>query len=172
MTHPTRPGARPVRPGVPLAARLTVLVPLLVVGLLASGCSSGGSRSGQDSPYDVPPATPTSPPATTDEAEPPAPELDVIDPVDGRRERQVPWRLVGPLPGPAVVVEVQAGGAPCDAITGLDVAETPEVVTLTVWAGREPGADCAGLPAVLGTFHVRVPLEEPLGHRRVEPGEG
>ncbi|WP_305705257.1 hypothetical protein [Nocardioides sp.] len=146
------------------------MVPVLATGLLAAGCGSGGSGAGQDSAYDAPPAAPTSPPVPTDEAEPPAPELEPVDPVEGRRERQVGWKLVGPAPGPIMVVEVQAGGAPCDAITGLDVTETPDVITLIVWAGREPGAACAGQPAVLGTFHVRVPLEEPFGDRRVEQG--
>jgi len=72
--------------------------------------------------------------------------------------------------GKVVVVEVQAGGAPCDAVTGIDVAESPEAVELTVWAGRTPGAHCRGVPAVLGTFRIRVLLAEPLGARPLRRG--
>jgi hypothetical protein len=61
-------------------------------------------------------------------------------------------------------------GAPCDAITHIDVAESPEAVELTVWAGRTPGARCRGVPALLGTFRVRVPLDQPLGDRALRTG--
>jgi hypothetical protein len=67
------------------------------------------------------------------------------------------------------VVEVQVGGAPCDAVTGLDVTESATTVALTVWAGRTPRADCHGIPATLGTFRVRVPLDRPLGERTLTP---
>jgi hypothetical protein len=89
--------------------------------------------------------------------------------VAGQRERRAPWRLVAAGPGPAVVVELNAGGPPCDVVTHLDVDESPSTVGLTVWAGREPGAECLGLPALLGTFRVRVPLAEPLGTRTLVP---
>ena len=87
----------------------------------------------------------------------------------GQRERRAPWRLVATGPGPAVVVELNAGGPPCDVVTHLDVDESPSTVGLTVWAGREPGAECVGLPALLGTFRVRVPLAQPLGTRTLVP---
>ena len=104
------------------------------------------------------------------ESEPvPEPTPGLVDPVPGGRERRVPWRLVQKA-GKVVVVEVQAGGAPCDAITDIDVAESPEAVELTVWAGRTPGARCRGVPALLGTFRVRVPLDEPLGDRALREG--
>jgi hypothetical protein len=64
---------------------------------------------------------------------------------------------------------VKAGGPPCDVVTHLDVDETPSGVRLDVWTGRVPGAVCAGLPALLGTFRVRVPLAEPLGSRALTP---
>ena len=68
-----------------------------------------------------------------------------------------------------MVVEVQLGGPPCDVVTGLNVVESARAVMLTVWAGRETGARCQGVPALLGTFHLRVPLEAPLGARTLEP---
>lgn len=85
------------------------------------------------------------------------------------RERRASWRLVDAGPGPSVVIEVQAGGPPCDVVTHLDVDETPSGVRLDVWTGRVPGAVCVDIPAVLGTFRVRVPLTEPLASRPLTP---
>jgi hypothetical protein len=101
----------------------------------------------------------------------PVPELTTgfVEPVAGQRTRRVRWRAVQAA-GDVVVVEVQAGGAPCDAITDVDVAESADDVELTIWAGRTPGARCRGVPALLGTFRVRVPLAEPLGERSLRRG--
>ena len=162
-------GAHPILPGVPF------VVVLVVVGLLATACADAGptGSSGPSGPGDArsaPPATPSVSPPVPNPGEPrsePAPGL--VEPVGGHRERRVHWRLVQATRD-VVVVEVQAGGAPCDAITGIDVVESTETVELTVWAGRTPGARCRGVPAVLGTFRVRVPLEAPLGERSVRRG--
>lgn len=78
----------------------------------------------------------------------------------------MPWRLVL-ASGSDLVVEVKAGGPPCDAVTGLDVAESEQTVSVAVWAGKTPGASCPGQPAVLGTFWIRVPLAAPIGQRQV-----
>lgn len=101
----------------------------------------------------------------------PVPELTpgFVEPVAGQRTRRVRWRLVQAA-GKVVVVEVQAGGAPCDAITDIVVAESTDDVELTIWAGRTPGATCRGVPALLGTFRVRVPLTRPLGERPLRRG--
>lgn len=155
-------GAHPARPGAPF------VVVLLVVVALAAACADGGP-SGSDVPG-VPPASPSVPPAVPPDNPPasePAPGL--VSPVPGHHTRRLRWRLVQAV-GKVVVVEVQAGGAPCDAVTGIDVAESPQAVELTVWAGRTPGAHCRGVPAVLGTFRIRVLLAEPLGARPLRRG--
>jgi hypothetical protein len=161
MSHQLSRRACPVLPGAPFCA-LVVLV-----ALLAAACGEQGPPVGDRS---VPPSSPSVPPAPSDVAPVPEPPPRFVEPVAGRRERRVPWRLVGAVPGPAVVVEVQAGGPPCDVVTDLSVSESPEAVELTVWAGRTPGARCVGVPAVLGTFRVRVPLVAPLGSRAVRRG--
>jgi hypothetical protein len=154
--------AHPVTPGAPFGALLVVL---LVAGLLATACDDG---SGTD--RSVPPAPPSAtPPVPRSTGPVPSHTPGLVEPVEGRHERRVPWRLVEAR-GRAVVVEVQAGGPPCDAITGLHAAESPRSVELTVWAGRTPGAHCAGVPALLGTFRVRVPLDAPLGDRTLTRG--
>jgi hypothetical protein len=153
--------AHPVLPGAPVAV-------LLVVCLIAAACGDDGQPRSRD--RSVPPASPSVSPPVPIESEPvPEPTTGLVEPVPGGRERRVPWRLVQKA-GKVVVVEVQAGGAPCDAITDIEVAESPEAVELTVWAGRTPGAHCRGVPALLGTFRVRVPLDEPLGDRTLRDG--
>lgn len=161
MPHGTRRGARSVLPVAPFAAAL------ILATLLAGACGGpAGTGGGGGSGGDVPPRPPTRLPTPAPDAEPvPTPDPGLISPVTGERERRVRWRFVRAAAGPAVVVEVQVGGAPCDVVTGLDVTESTHAVVLTVWAGREPGARCEGVPALLGTYQLRVPLTEPLGTR-------
>ena len=154
--------AHPARPGAPVVALLSV------VGLLAVACADEGPPGARD--RGVPPAPPSASPSVPPQSEP-VPELTpgFVEPVAGQRTRRVRWRLVQAA-GKVVVVEVQAGGAPCDAITDIVVAESTDDVELTIWAGRTPGATCRGVPALLGTFRVRVPLTRPLGERPLRRG--
>lgn len=143
----------------------------VLAGLAALAACAWGGSSPEATGTGVPPA----PPATSPRPVPPAgqapPTPSVMDPVAGQRERRLPWTVVRPSPD-TLVVEVAAGGPPCDAVTGVDVVESDDRVAVTVWAGRVPGATgCEGpVPALLGTFWVRVPLAAPLGTRVVTPG--
>jgi hypothetical protein len=53
----------------------------------------------------------------------------------------------------------------------VDVRETGEAVTVTLWVGRRPDADCDGPQRAIG-FPIVVPidLKEPLGRRPVRDG--
>lgn len=153
--------ARPVRPAVPLGALL-----LSVLTMTACG-TSGAGNSGTGEERSVSPTGPSQPPSVAPSSpEPSPPEPALISPVDGQQDRRLDWVVVDAT-GPEVIVEVRVGGPPCDVVTGLDVTEDSEEVTLTVWAGSEPGADCSGFPATVGTYRVAVPLDEPLGARRL-----
>jgi hypothetical protein len=79
----------------------------------------------------------------------------------------VPWRLVDEVPGPALLIEVQIGGPPCDEITGVDVEEALEAVDVRVWAGRTSDASCGNTPAALATARLRVATKRPIGGRTV-----
>jgi hypothetical protein len=106
---------------------------------------------------DAAPVGPGAPPALT-------------RPVRGSRERSVPWRPAR-LAGRSLLLDVQVGGPPCDAVTAVDVEETGEAVTVTVRAGKVPGARCGpGVPAILGTFRVEARLRDPLGSRELLDG--
>jgi len=155
------------RPGLPVAP---CALALMTVVLLASACGTAPEPNSSGRAEEAPPTTPARTPAPSADPDPvvtPTPGL--IAPVSGKRDRVLPWRVVGPADGPAAIVEVQLGGPPCDVITGMDVKESADAVRLTLWAGPESGARCQGVPALLGTFHVRVPLTAPLGNRHVKP---
>ena len=111
------------------------------------------------------------PPAASPAGETPPPQPDpaIIEPVSGSRERTVPFRF-GSIDGHDVIVEVQIGGPPCDTITAADTAESATEVRITLWAGQVTGATCTDVPAMLGTFRVRIPLAEPLGNRSLVSG--
>jgi len=84
--------------------------------------------------------------------------------------RETPWRLVE-AEGRVLRLEVQAGGPPCDAVSSVDIDERPQVVTVTVHAGPQPGARCGpGVAASLGTFPVEARLRSPLGARALRDG--
>lgn len=65
------------------------------------------------------------------------------------------WRLAARA-GSSLLLDVNVGGPPCDAVTAVEVDETPASIVITVHAGRTPGANCrAGTPALLGSYRVQ-----------------
>ncbi|MGL5808511.1 MAG: hypothetical protein ACRCYQ_01020 [Nocardioides sp.] len=159
MVRLPRRGAR-----APEAPALRGVLTMVAGLLLVSGCEI-------DRPRQVPAAPPPVPPTTLEGGSArPEPPPGLATPVPGRRERRVDWRFVEEVPGPALILELQAGGPPCDAVTDVTAVESSSAVDIAVWAGRTPGARCAGVPALLGTFRIRVPLTAPLGSREVRAG--
>ncbi|HKT05545.1 MAG TPA: hypothetical protein VJT31_39010, partial [Rugosimonospora sp.] len=78
--------------------------------------------------------------------------------------------------GQTLLLDATVGGAPCDLVTGVDVAETATAVRITVFSGVPATAraqQCTGgLPAIAGTERVEVRLHRPLGARGVVHGTG
>jgi hypothetical protein len=74
--------------------------------------------------------------------------------------------------GNELVVQYTAGGrAECAKLGRVDVAETDDVVTVTVLLGQTPGANCGGeQPMIAATFETTVTLKAPLGSRQVRDG--
>jgi hypothetical protein len=63
------------------------------------------------------------------------------------------------------------GGPPCSVLSRVDVAETANTVTVTVWVGRRSGAACEGPQPDLGYPYVtRVRLKAPLDGRQLRDG--
>lgn len=173
---PARWDGRTAAKRLPGAWRAAVAVVWAGALLLLSACAAGPGGSGGGGPAgSVPPIAPTVSPVPLPSGAGPEglPTPTVIDPVVGARERRLAWTLVR-SGGAELVVQALVGGPPCDAVTGVEVAESASTVAVTVWAGRVPGAvGCDGpQPAMVGIFWVRVPLSAPLGSRAVVAGTG
>lgn len=147
-------------------AALAVALPVVAVVVLV-GCAGPNRPAGPD-PSGVVSSGPMSatPSASGTAANEVVPEA-AVDPV------RAPWQRTEPVGGSAelLVHGTLSGGPPCAVLARVDVAETPGSVTVTVWAGRRPGADCAGPQPELGYPYVtRVRLASPLGSRTVHDG--
>jgi hypothetical protein len=69
-----------------------------------------------------------------------------------------------------VLIRFQAGIAPCFVLDHYTVAETTSTATVTLYAGSDktkPGVVCA---AIALEYQVDVPLQAPLGSRKVVDG--
>lgn len=64
-----------------------------------------------------------------------------------------------------------SGGPPCAVLGRVDVRETAEDVTVTLFVGRRADADCDGPRRAIGfPIVVAVDLKEPLGGRAIRDG--
>lgn len=118
----------------------------------------------------VSPATGATPQALPDRTTPTLPAPSPITPVPGTRDRTADWKVAGSTSdGKVLLLDVTVGGPPCDAVTAIDTTETPNTVTIKVYAGKPAGATCDnGTPAKTGTVRATVTLDAPLGTRKVQ----
>lgn len=138
--------------------RFTCRLALTVAGLsVLAACSSGGKSTDPIAPQRSSTQTglPTgsSPAASDPTVAPPA----LTTPVPGLRERTLTFTVVERSPR-WWIIETQAGGPPCDAITGLEVTGTRADPQIAVYAGSTTGRPCEAMPAILGTFRLSVDL--------------
>jgi hypothetical protein len=147
--------------------RRLLLAPFPILLVLLTACVGG------------PPATPSigsggmvsSGPLTPPTGAPDQPNLITPEPVRDAH-KQAFTRAAG-VPGEAVVrIEgLLPTGPPCNVVGRVDVSETDTAVTVTVWAGPRPDADCDGPQiAVDYPFAVDARLKQPLGSRAVIDG--
>jgi hypothetical protein len=172
-------GTRMRRTVVAALASIAAALPgvALPAAALLAGCASGSGRAGgpvHASGGVIPPTGGATggPPPLPDVSAPAPPSLTPVTPAAGTRERTVRWRLAGRGDGDRwLLVDVAIGGPPCDAVTGVDVVESADTVTVTVYAGATTPESCArGMPARVGTARVRVALGRPLGSRALVDG--
>ena len=154
-----------------LSARLTgyagvaALTP--VVLLLLAACTSGAGASPAPSNTGVVSSGPLASPS----GDPTAPNPVSPEPVKNAR-KQV-FTKAEAVPGRSTVrVEgVLTPGPPCSVIGRADVDETATKVTITLWSGARPDADCAGpQQAIEFPFALDVQLKQPLGNRTIVDG--
>ena len=157
-------------------AILTSTTLLLAAAACASRASvGGGDQSGPDisrsgvmssgvmSSGPLPPGG-VNPQATTPNVVSPEPAVGL------RRER---WTRVEPVAGApeALVYATLSGAPPCTVLGKVEVTEAKDQVTITLWVGQRPGAQCGGGQTQLGyPLVTRVRLATAIGQRNVRDG--
>ena len=137
--------------------------------MIAASCSGGGTPgagvppSSPDSPRPAQPAGPA-PRSLAENAVTPEPAVDL---------RRAGWQRAEAVPGrPEVRIHATLeGGPPCTVLGRVDVRETPNAVTITLWTGRRPGARCGERRSLVGfPIVVTVALRRPVDNRAVRGG--
>jgi hypothetical protein len=135
--------------------------------------AAGGSGCGKPDA-----GVPPSPPGSAGPAQPagPAPRSSAPNLVTPERAvdlGRVRWQRAEAVPGRSEV-RIHAtldGGPPCTVLGRVDVDETADAVTVTLWAGRRPGARCGKTRKLVGfPIVVAVALRRPVGDRAVRDG--
>lgn len=86
--------------------------------------------------------------------------------------RPRPFDSAGPAGERQVAVRFWGGVAPCSVIGRVDVAETPERVTVTLFGGRDPAPGRVACIEVAVYQEVVVDLAAPVGGRAIVDGAG
>lgn len=153
------------------AVAVTSLVVLLAVAACAQSSGGNGNQAQPGAPGS---GVVTSGPLPSGSASPGDPTSpNVVSPesaVDLHRER---WTSVEPVKGTQEVLVHGAltGGPPCAVLGRVEVAESQDRVTVTLWVGRREGAKCDGpQPEIAYPFVTSVTLAAPLGEREVRDG--
>jgi hypothetical protein len=147
----------------------------LAIAAAVLGAVIVASCAGGDKPDSgAPPSSPTSAPRSHRAgAAPPSAAANAVTPEHAVDLRPVPWQRAEPIAG-GTKLDIHAtltGGPPCTVVGRVDVEETAEVVTITLWTGRRPGARCGEAQRLVGfPITVAVALERPLGRRAVRDG--
>jgi len=158
--------------GSHLAGVLTIASLAVVLAVAACAQSSGGNGN-QAAPGAPGSGVVSSGPLSSSSPSPEAPTPNVVSPepaVDLHRQR---WTSVDAVSGTREVLVhgVLTGGPPCAVVGRVEVAESQDRVTITLWVGRRADAQCDGpQPQVAYPFVTRVALEAPLGKRAVRDG--
>lgn len=87
--------------------------------------------------------------------------------------RPVAWTRAEPIDGERRLrlYATLSGGPPCAVLGRIDLQETRDAVTVTLWVGRRPDADCGGPQRAVGfPIAVAVDLRAPLGGRAIQDG--
>jgi hypothetical protein len=141
------------------------IVPLVLAAGLVAGCAERtgiGADPGPDSPVTRSPAPGPMTPDTGPTAIEVTPRPGLVDVRPQRWERA---QAVGPR---RVRVEFYGGVEECEGLDHVDVEETAETVTITLFVGRVPEAEVCIEIAVLKS--VTVEVEESLRGRELVDG--
>lgn len=139
--------------------RLSILVALLLLGACAERAEPG-ARPGPDQPVSNPPVTVVpNPGPTTLEVEPRDGLVDVVPHIFDKAE---------PLDPTTIRVEFYGGVEECEGLDRVEVEETDDTVTITLYTGRVPEAEVCIEIALLKATTVE--LDSPLAGRELVDG--
>ena len=150
-----------------------VVGPLLAAAL--AGCGAGGGSSASTGSAgsggsSVAPDTPvgTAVPPGDPAGGPRAARVPVVAGAVDLRPR--PFESAQPVGERQLAVRFWGGVAPCSVIGRVDVTETPERVTVTLYGGRDPGAGQVACIDLAAYQEVVVDLAGPVGGRAIADG--
>jgi len=134
---------------------------LIAVALALAGC--GESRSSDRVPGST--TTSTSNPITGAGAQ-------VVEPRPGMTGvHPIRFDTVSPRPdGLTLAVDFTGGVAPCFVLDHVDVDETPDAVTITLYAGQVPSPEPVACIEIAAFYETLVTLDAQLGGRPVVDG--
>lgn len=122
-------------------------------------------------PTTLAPDTPVStvvPPATV---VPGGGQAQRVQPVAGATDlRKQPFQSATAAGVQSVAVRFWSGVAPCSVLGRVDVSETADKVTITLWTGTGPGAAGMACIQLAAYYETVVQLQAPLGGRTVVDG--
>ena len=146
---------------------------LLAVAL--AGCGAGGGSSGStgSAGAGVPPVAPDTPvgthvPPGGPGDQPRAARVPVVAGAVDLRPR--PFESAEPVGERQLAVRFWGGVAPCSVIGRVEVTETPERVTVTLFGGRDPAAGRVACIDLAAYQEVVVELAAPVGGRAIADG--
>ena len=136
---------------------------LVVTLVLLGGCgerAEPGNVSGPDQPVSSGPVTTVpNPGPTTLEVEPRQGLVDVVPHI---------WDKAEPLDSRTIRVEFYGGVEECEGLDHVEVEETKDTVTITLYTGRVPAAEVCIEIALLKATTVE--LDSPLAGREIVDG--
>lgn len=126
-------------------------------------------------PITVAPETPVStvvpPPGASTTIPPFGNQPKRVEPVPGATDlRKHAFESAAPAGGQSLAVRFWNGVEPCYVLGRVDVAETADRVTITLWTGVGPGVGGMACIQMAAYYEVIVPLQAPLGTRTVVDG--
>jgi hypothetical protein len=120
---------------------------------------------------DTPVSTVVPPPAPSTTVAPGPGQPQRVEPVPGATDlRKQAFQSTAPAGAQSLAVRFWNGVEPCYVLGRVDVTETAEKVTVTLWTGTGPGAAGMACIQMAGYYEVIVQLQAPLGVRAVVDG--
>ena len=120
---------------------------------------------------DTPVSTVVPPPAPSTTIAPGAGQPTRVDPVPGATDlHKQAFQSAVPAGAQSLAVRFWNGVEPCYVLGRVDVTETAEKVTITLWTGTGPGSAGMACIQMAGYYEVIVQLQAPLGGRTVVDG--